>query len=235
MLHVAVVEDDAETSELIQNMITQYAKENQKSIKVTGFSDGSQIVENYKSEYDIILLDIEMPRLNGMDAAKRIRETDREVVLVFITNMSQYAIRGYEVDALDFILKPINYFTFSVRFTRALERVRSRDEKQIFLNLPERMKRITSRQIYYIEIQNRMLHYHTEEGVFVVRGTLKHVQEELGQYYFVKCNHWYLVNLRHVSEIRKNIVVVAGEELEISRRNRAAFLTAVTDFMGGNI
>ncbi len=235
MLQVAVVEDDPKSRSLIKEMIVQYAKENEKNIKIIEFSDGSEIVEQYKPQYDIIFLDIEMPCLNGMKAAEKIREKDKNVVLVFITNMAQYAIKGYEVDALDFILKPINYYTFSVRFARALERVKSKKGKEVCLTLAEGIKRIDSRQIYYIEIQNRMLHYYTKEGEFVVRGTLKQAEEELGQWHFVRCNHWYLVNLRYVSEIKKNIVVVAGIELEISRRNKTAFLAAVTDYMGENI
>ena len=79
-----------------------------------------------------------------------------------------------------------------------------------------------------------MLHYHTDEGEFVLRGTMQAVEKELERYHFMRCNHWYLVNLRHVTEIRKDVVVVAGNELEISRRNRTAFLTALTNYVGGN-
>ena len=178
-------------------------------------------------------MDIEMPHLNGMEAAQKIRGLDKEVVIVFITNMAQYAIKGYEVDALDFILKPLNYYTFSMRFTRAVGRVKNREGKRICLNLPDGAKFLDSREIYYVEIHNRMLHYHTKAGVFTIRGALKDVQEELEDWHFVKCNQCYLVNLKYVSEIRKNIAVVGGDELEISRRNRPAFLSAVVDFLGG--
>lgn len=105
MLHVGIVEDEAGSRRLLREMIEKYALENQKEIAVREFSDGTEIVENYRPDYDILLLDIEMPAMNGMEAAEKIRETDPEVVLVFITNMAQYAIKGYQVDALDFILK----------------------------------------------------------------------------------------------------------------------------------
>ena len=112
-------------------------------------------------------------------------------------------------------------------------RVKNREGKRICLNLPDGAKFLDSREIYYVEIQNRMLHYHTKAGVFTIRGALKDVQEELEDWHFVKCNQCYLVNLKYVSEIRKNIAVVGGDELEISRRNRPAFLSAVVDFLGG--
>ena len=231
MLRVAVVDDETECSELIQEMVHRYADEHNRQIRVSAFSDGMELVEAHE-KYDILLLDIEMPHLNGMEAAQKIRETDSEVVIVFITNMAQYAIKGYEVDALDFILKPINYYTLSMRFTRALGRVKSREGKRICVGTSGGVKWIDSRDIYYVEIQNRMLHYHTAQGELVVRGALKDVQGELEAWHFVKCNQCYLVNLRHVSEIRKSIAVVAGDELEISRRNRNAFLAAMTDYLG---
>lgn len=232
MLHVAVVEDETEYRGLIQEMVGRYAKEYDFQIQTTAFPDGRELVQNYQ-KFDILLMDIEMPHLNGMEAAQKIRGLDKEVVIVFITNMAQYAIKGYEVDALDFILKPLNYYTFSMRFTRAVGRVKNREGKRICLNLPDGAKFLDSREIYYVEIQNRMLHYHTKAGVFTIRGALKDVQEELEDWHFAKCNQCYLVNLKYVSEIRKNIAVVSGDELEISRRNRPAFLSAVVDFLGG--
>ena len=159
---------------------------------------------------------------------------DSDVVLMFVTNMAQYAINGYAVGALDFVLKPVNYYTFTVRFARAIQRARQRENGQILLTLPDCVRRLDTQQIYYVEVQNRMLHYHTELGEFVLRGTMQSAEKELSRYHFVRCNHWYLVNLSHVAEVRRDMVVVAGTELEISRRNRTAFLTALTEYVGGN-
>lgn len=135
MLRVAIVEDEAECREVLRDMISRYAEEQQKQIRVQEFSDGSELVDNYKPDYDILLLDIEMPHLDGMKAAEKIRETDQDVVIVFITNMAQYAIKGYEVNALDFIIKPVNYSTFSMRFTRAIGRVKNREGRRVCLYL----------------------------------------------------------------------------------------------------
>lgn len=233
MYHIAIVEDEAEFSAQLQEYIKQYQKENDVPVKVSVFSDGAEILENYEPLYDIILLDIEMPKVNGMEAASQIRQMDAGVVLMFITNMAAYAIHGYEVGALDFVMKPINYYTFSMKFTRAIKRVRQKEERQILLALTDGVKKIGIQQIHYVEVQNRMLHYYTDEGEYVLRGTMASVEEMLTPYPFVKCNHWYMVNLMHVSEVRKNTAVVAGHELEISRRNRTAFLKALADYVGG--
>lgn len=232
MLEIAVVDDERDCIDQIREYIAQYAKEKNRDIHAEMFYDGNELLACDTSKFDIILLDIEMSGMNGMDAARKIREVNQDVVLVFITNMAQYAINGYEVGALDYVLKPINYYTFSVRLDRAITRVKKRQPEEILLILSDGVRKMKSDSIYYVEVQNRMLHYHTEDGVFVTRGTLQGAEELLKESHFVRCNHWYLVNLQHVSVIRKNIVVVAGDALEISRRNKTAFLSALTDYMG---
>ena len=156
------------------------------------------------------------------------------MILMFVTNMAQYAINGYEVGALDFVLKPVHYYTFSVRFARAVQRAQKRESGQVLLNLPDSIRRISTSQIYYIEVQNRMLHYHTEQGELVVRGTMQATEQELFRYHFVRCKLLVLGQpaLRDGNppghcDCRRN-------ELEISRRNRTAFMTALTNYVGGN-
>lgn len=234
LLQIAIVEDEEEAVQQMQQYINRYAADNDRAFKVYVFRDGSEILQGYEPKYDIILLDIEMPKISGMEAATAIRKMDDNVVMMFITNMAQYAIKGYAVGALDFIMKPMSYYTFQMKFMRAIGRAAKRRNEELLLNLPERVVRIGVRQIHYVEVQNRMLYYHTDEGEYVLRGTMQSAEQALKPYHFAKCNHWYIVNLMHVQEVRKDVVVVAGHELEISRRSRAAFLTALTDYMGGS-
>lgn len=234
MYHIAIVEDEAVFSSQLQEYLKKYREENNVRIKISVFASGEQIVKDYQKIYDIILLDISMPGINGMEAAEIIRGSDEDVVLMFITNMTSYAIRGYEVGALDFVMKPVNYYTFSMKLTRALSRCRQKAKQHILLTLPDGVKKFDISQILYIEVQNRMLHYHTTSEEYVVRGTMQSIEKLFEPYDFVKCNHWYMVNLMHVTEVKNNIAVVGGHQLEISRRNRAAFLKALTEYMGGS-
>ena len=233
MYHIAIVEDELEFRQQLQEYLKQYEQENGVSFQISTFEDGADILENYENKYDIILLDIEMPKVNGMDAAEKIREQDEDVVLMFITNMAQYAIHGYSVGALDFVMKPITYYTFSMKMKRALKRAQKREQKPLVLNLADGIKTLDIKQIYYVEVQNRMLHYYTSEGEIVVRGTLQGAETILKPYPFAKCNHWYIVNLMHVKEVNKNIAKVGPYQVEISRRNKAAFLKALTEYIGG--
>lgn len=233
MYHIAIVEDEAAFAAQLQEYLEKYQEENDVRFKVSFFADGEDILKDYQPLYDIIMLDIEMPRVNGMQAAEQIREQDMDVTLMFITNMAAYAIRGYEVGALDFMMKPINYYTFSMKLTRVLKRTKQKAQQEILLTLPDGVKKLNVQQIYYVEVQNRMLSYHTDEGIFEMRGTMQSVEQMLSPYAFAKCNHWYIVNLKHVSEVRKTTAIVAGHELEVSRRNRTTFLKALTEYVGG--
>lgn len=235
MYHIAIVEDEKEFSDQLVSYLKQYGEENKIEIKVSVFGDGESVLKDYSSDYDAIFLDIQMPGIDGMQTAEAIREMDEDVVLMFITNMAQYAISGYSVGALDFVMKPINYYTFALKVGRVLKRVQKkvREQNSIVISLPNGMKKLDAKQIYFVEIQNRMLHYHTDEGEFIVKGTMQSVEQELESFAFAKCNHWYLVNLMHVKEVRKNIAVVGEFELEISRRNKNTFLKALTEYLGG--
>lgn len=234
MLRVAVAEDEQLYRQQLEDFLRRYAQEHDLELEIALFASGLELTKNYQPVYDIVLLDIKMPDMDGMEAAEHIRQVDDQVVLVFITQMAQYAINGYSVGALDFVLKPVCYDTFAIKFARAVNRVKSREGGQVTLLMPGGMKRLRTRDIYYVEIQNHMLHYHTREGEYILRGTMQSAEQELERYSFVKCNHWYLVNLAHVSEVNKDVVTVAGSKLEISRRNRSAFLAAVTNYVGGN-
>lgn len=237
MYQIAVVDDENVFQEQISEYIKKYQEENEMEIQTVYFADGLKLLESYQCNYDLILLDIEMPGMNGMEVAKKIREKDEEVILMFITNMAQYAIHGYSVGALDFVTKPINYYTFSMKMRRALKRVQKKEneQKSIVLMLSDGMKKIETKRIYFVEVQNRMLYYHTEEGEYSLKGTMQSVEKMLESDSFVKCNHWYLVNLRHVKEVKNNLVSVGDHKLEISRRNKKAFMQALTEYLGGNV
>lgn len=126
MLQIAIVEDDAATRETLQGFVEQYAAQRGLACQVTPYADGSGIVQGYRPGFDIIFMDVEMPGTGGFSAAEQIRAVDSEVVLVFVTNMAQYAIRGYEVDALDYVLKPVDYYQFSTKLSRAVQRIQQR-------------------------------------------------------------------------------------------------------------
>ena len=135
MFKIAIVEDQEETRESLNRFVRQYAQEQGLQVEISLITDGAEIAEHYTPGFDIIFMDVEMPRLDGFGAAEAIRAVDADVVLVFVTNMAQYAIRGYEVDALDYVLKPVNYYQFCTKLSRAIQRVQRRRGGQVVLQL----------------------------------------------------------------------------------------------------
>ncbi len=232
-MRVAIVEDQLKDFELLQSYLHKYGKENGISIEMEHFSNGLNFIEDYHPDFDIVFMDIEMPHLGGLEAARRLRIIDEEVALIFVTNMLQYAINGYEVNAIDFIVKPVSYFNFQQKLTKARKHLHYSEEKKIVVHANERTQTISMKEIYYIDKDKNYLLFHTSKGVFRERGTIGEMEQELADAGFSKCVSSCLVNLAHVSEIRKDTLVVQGEVIPISRRQKKDFMIDFARHFGG--
>jgi DNA-binding LytR/AlgR family response regulator len=171
MIRIAIVEDDTGYRSQLGKYIDQYQSDFSETVSVSEFSDGLEIVEKYKSEYDIILMDIQMKHMDGMQAAMRIRDMDKNVIIIFITNSAQFAVQGYKVEALDYVLKPIQYFAFSQVLHNAVKKVYGKSKFYIHLIQESKMIRLDADQILYIESRGHTIIYHTEIGEYAERGS----------------------------------------------------------------
>lgn len=234
MIRVAIVEDEAEIREQLMGYVQRYTRQYGTAFEVKTFADGLEILEDYRPAYDLILLDIEMKHLDGMETARRIRELDPDVMLVFITNMAQYAIKGYAVGALDYVLKPVPYFAFSQQLQKVEEQLRRRTRHYLAVPVEGGLRRLDTSHIYYIESEGHRVHFYTEEGDFASPGALKALEEKLADRPFARCNSGYLVNLAQVQAVQQNTVEVGPYELQVSRPKRKSFLAALTDYIGGD-
>ena len=231
MIQVAIVEDDKNYAASLKKYILRYEEEQNIKFLVEWFEDGEDIAEEYKGHFDIILMDIEMQFMDGMSAAKKIREVDEEVIIMFITNSPQYAMQGYAVDALDYVLKPINYYAFSQRLTRALSRMKKQEETYLTLNYRGGVQKIRISDLYYVEVRDHDLIYHTKDGNIMIRGTMREAEENLKEESFFRCNKAYLVNLEYVDGFENGDALVAGERLMVSRARKKEFLDALNNYM----
>lgn len=231
MIHLAIVEDELLYVQQLTEYLERYQKESGNEIRITRFADGDEIVAGYKGDYDIILMDIQMRFMDGMSAAEQIRKMDQEVIIMFITNMTQYAIRGYEVDALDYMVKPIEYFSFSQKLDRAIGRMKKKDRHYISIPLEEGMQKLAVDEIYYVESQGHAMNYHTSKGIYVSRGTMKDLEEVLTPYGFFRSGKGFLVNMKYVDGMQENCCVIRGEKLPVSRMKRKPFMDALVQHM----
>ncbi len=231
MIRIAVVEDDKEYAEKLQSYLEKYEKEKGEKIRTRYFQDGEDIAIDYKCNFDIILMDIELQFMDGMTAAEKIRELDDEVVIIFITNMPQYAMKGYMVDALDYVLKPLSYFAFSQKIDRALTRLERRKKKYIVISVKGGMKKLEVSGIRYVEVRDHDLIYHTAGGDYETKGSMREVEASLEGEGFSRCNKCYLVNLEHVDGIQGNDLLIGTDVIQVSRARKKELMNQLNNYM----
>lgn len=233
MYKIAIVEDEEAERKYLENCLKKYEEENDVKFEMNFFSDGIDFIEQYKTGYDIVFMDIELPKYDGMSAAQKLREVDGQVRLVFVTKSVKYAIKGYEVDAMYYLVKPIKYFPFSVKLDKIIRSLQGQ-KLTITVKVSGRegcggIMRLVIDDIYYVEVCSNYLKYHTSSGIYEERNTMKVVEERLNPFGFCRCNNYCLVNLKYISELNKNSIVVNGVDMEISRSRKKGFLNAVTE------
>jgi DNA-binding LytR/AlgR family response regulator len=228
---VCVLEDEPDARDLLCAYLERYGAEKDRKFSVTCFSTVASFLSEYDGDTDLVFMDIMLPDGDGLSAAAGLREKDKDVTIIFVTNMSQYAIKGYEVRAFDFIVKPVSYNNFSIKLTGALECLRQKRGKELWISNKEGKTRVNTSRIKYIEVSQHMLLYHTLDGVIRQSGALDTVKEELKTEAFALCNRCYLVNLKYVTAVKQFDVFLDGEKLQISRLKRNAFLGALNDYL----
>lgn len=233
MIKAAIIEDEKSAADLLIGYFARFGKENQRIFDVSWFPEAGSFLANYQPIYDIVLMDIELPGMNGMKASEELRKKDPVVTLIFVTNMAQFAVKGYEVQAFNFMVKPVAYSNFEINLKKVLAHLSENKESELLVSLPSGVVRVLSSTLKYIEVKGHHLSYHTESGVIETSGTLKKVEGQLSSAHFVRCNSYYLVNLRYVSEIDGYWAVVGGERLAISRPKRMTFMQALNHYLGG--
>ena len=231
-MHIAIVEDDENVRQQLSAYIDKFYEEDARKYRLSVFSDGDEILEDYKADYDLILLDIQMKHLDGVETAEKIRSLDRDVYLVFVTNLANYAIKGYAVQAFDFILKPVNYMMLKQLLQRIDKLVSTRQQRYVTLPTDLGLTRIDVNHITYVETEAHFLIIKTDEGEYRMRDTMKNMETVLGKYGFFRCNNCYLVNLKHVERVDGSSILVNGEELAISRPRYKAFMETLTRYWG---
>lgn len=233
MLRIAVVDDEQEQRAQLEDCLHRYARETGTGLDLAQFGDAQEFLRQDPGGFDIVLLDIQMPGVDGMAAARQLRERNQRLVLIFITNMAQFAIEGYAVDAMDFILKPVSYYRLAATLTKARSRLQTETGVSLVLHTKDGTYHLDSARVHYIEMFNHHTIFHTEDGVFDTTGSLKKLEEQLSGQSFARCNNGYLVNLRYVRGVEGSDVVVGGDRLLISRTRRKAFLQRLSEFFGG--
>ena len=237
MLRIAVVDDDVNFQNQTKEYIAKFFHGETDRFMVRCFCDGVDFLSEYHGDFDIVIIDIIMPLMNGIEVAHKLREHDKNVLVMFITSTAEFAIRGYEVSAVDDILKPLSYETdFKYNFGRVVEKATALKRHSRELVLKDdggRFVKIDANDLIYIIKDRDHTLYHTKHGVFSERTPIFKVKEALqGEDSFAVVNSGCLVNMAFIDNINGNLIeLVNGELLVLSRGKKKAFYERFFDFM----
>ncbi len=232
-MRIAVVEDEEQEAGRILSYLECFAQETPSvPLEVVYYKDAPSFLGAFSRQFDLLLLDIQMPHMSGMELARQVRRTDIRVLIVFITNLQQYALEGYSVEAMDFAVKPVKYPRLASILHKAAKHLESA-ERGLLLGSGGNLRSVLLSDILYVEVIQHTLLYHLTGETVKVYGSLKQAEQELGREQgFVKCNNCYLINLAHVQAVDGNFVTVGRDRLLISARRRSELLKSIAAYRG---
>lgn len=229
-VRIAIVENEQSDIDILLKTLNEYFKDKSYSFDVNVFTSGSEIVNSNDFNYDIFFLDILMPGLNGMEVAKLIRKSNESTQLIFVTNMINYAIKGYEVKAFDYILKPINKLHLFSTLDKVLDYLKTNAEKQVLLKNKSKVLVVPLSNIKYISIDGHLITYHFSDGTeFECWGNLSEEQAKLGEW-VIRVNQNVLINCKRISSIDKKEVFIDNVPFKISRSYQKEAYQKIMDY-----
>lgn len=234
-IRIAVVENELNVAQNDIVLLERYAKENSLSLETSIFQNGYEFLDA-EEEFDAVLMDIDMPGLNGMEVAEKLREKNKTIDIIFTTNLPQFAVDGYKVQALDFVIKPVTFPNLSFAMEKVVEKKRNIVNGSFFLRIGGFARRIHNEEVLYIEMVNHYIVLHeTDMEPVRIRGSLKMIDDLLNPEIFVKINSGIIINISKVSSFENGLVLMEdGSNLPLSRSHKKEFAVRLAEFYGNS-
>ncbi len=235
MIRTLILEDDSSQADILKLHLSRYDRETGRSFSITVLPSAREFIES-TANYDLLFLDIQLPGMSGMDAAEIYRQYDSDTPIVFVTDLAQYAINGYQVDAMDYMIKPVTYPDFKIRLDRVIRTMERNANRTIFLPTKEGGRFVSLHDLVCVDVVSHRLLFHMADGEsFFQRGTLGNLEKDLSGSTFVRISNSCLINLQHLATVSGSAVIMSdGERCSISRSRRNDTLAAIANYYGGN-
>lgn len=223
-MRIAICDDEESQRVLIENHLREWAAQREKIIETVSFNDAEQFLFLWEEDkrYDLLILDIEMGAVNGMELARRIRKENEEIPILFITGYETYMAQGYEVSAIQYLLKPM----YREKLFAALDKLQKgrRTEPKLSFQTQDGSVFLTPSDIWVMEATGHYVVLYTADKSWQLRHSFTEVLKMLeGQKEMIQCHRSYLVNLRHVSAITRTELLLDNDiRLPISRNSYKA-------------
>jgi len=236
MIKIAICDDEETFTIELTTLIKRYSEKSSIAICTVPYSDGSELLQNYPIDVDLIFLDIQMPHMNGLQAAKAIRKLDPKVSIIFLTSMAQYAVEGYKYNATNFIIKPIQYVRLKNELDRWLNLYKQEQTEHIIISNDTGKYKVPLSNLQYIETFGRNLMVHTENENIVAYRKMRDFENELSTSSFVRCHTSFLVNLLFVKRVEKlKIELTTGAHIPISQPKRKDVMVKLAEYWGDRL
>lgn len=217
MIKIVICEDEKEQQELLKLYMDKIFEGLSIKYSLEIFNSGEELLKRYSKDTQLLLLDIQMGTINGMDTARKIREIDEDVEIIFITALIEYVLEGYEVRAYRYLIKPIKYDDLRNNLLNCIKEIKIKNKYIIVKEQGNRIK-LDINEITYVEVQKETITIHTLSKIYKINETMNNIEKEINCTRFFRCHKSFLVNLEHIKSIKQYIAVLENnEEVPISR------------------
>lgn len=240
MYTIVIIDDDKKASDNLKERIESFQQSGKCEFSIRIYSSGKKYLEE-NIDTDILFLDVEMPEMNGIEIAKEVRKKSKKTAILFCTNYQQFAINGYEVNAIGYMVKPVSDYSLTLNLTHALrylEEIKESQNRKIQLKSFQGIIVLELKDILYVEVKKHNLFFHLtpdsnyQENPVKVRGSMDEISKPLYDFSFSKVGQSFLVNLSHIKKTRSDkILMEDGTELPLSRIYKPSFLEDFTQYL----
>lgn len=234
MIQVAICDDENIVCEQLSEYCQRWGSKHHQTVATRRYNSPEILLADYRDDMDILLLDIQMGSMNGLQAAQQLRALGKNVCILFVTNMRDYAIACYHVRPFSFLTKPLLYEEFELEFTSAVQNVMDARTRSLIFRTKEGICKIAVQKIEYIEVNDHMLTVGQTDGVQTAcYGSISSIQGQLESQGFLRCHSAFLINQAFIRDIgRASLTTVSGKSIPISKHRRAALLAGIARYAG---